>query len=388
MASDFKLSVPGFSSDFTSYESKHHKPQRFVYRKGLTFEEFEDDKLPKVSRATRLLGNNMFNINTAPVLTFKAYYRDPVGEGFKSTTRFRECNVLYFLDDDEMKIYEPPQLNSGLQQGRSRDYYSTIGPSLPHAVDFDAGDWRGNFAGHHTVCLTKGGCIVGKGKFIKPEGGFYTIDDLNINETIFVNGRQFKLINCDPFTRKFLTEMGYRVPSPQPDVYDPITEDRKEMNKLRSYRKPVAKQFKGASFFKNHPRRLRFFGTFGDSKNLFEEERQCILYYDLADGTIKIVEERHSNKWIGGRSDTPVLLRPTLVPKSLECWRPLNVANPLSIRKKEKRWAIFWKLFLLAEVLFLFAVGVVPELDTSHLFQHNTLDDDDPRGTARSFVVT
>ncbi|GFY52305.1 hypothetical protein TNIN_451581 [Trichonephila inaurata madagascariensis] len=120
MASDFKLSVPGFSSDFGSYESKHHKPQRFVYRNGLTFEEIEDDKLPKVSRATRLLGNNMFNINTAPVLTFKAYYRDPLGEGFKSTTRFRECNVLYYLDDDEMKIYEPPQLNSGLPQGKNK----------------------------------------------------------------------------------------------------------------------------------------------------------------------------------------------------------------------------------------------------------------------------
>ncbi|GFU36512.1 EF-hand domain-containing family member C2 [Nephila pilipes] len=170
------------------------------------------------------------------------------------------------------------------------------------------------------------GCIVGKGKFIKPDGGFYTIDDLNIGESLFVNGKEFKIINCDSFTRTFLTEMGYRVPSPQPNVFDPVTKDRKEANKMLSYRKPFPRDFKIASFLKNHPRRLRFYGTYGNNRNLFEDERECTLYYDLANGTIKLVEERSINKWIEGRFDTRVLLRPTLVPKrrhltDSEAWR-------------------------------------------------------------------
>ncbi|GFV43803.1 hypothetical protein TNCV_1658491 [Trichonephila clavipes] len=37
--------------------------------------------------------------------------------------------------------------------GHSRDYYSTIGPSPPHAVDFEA---SGNCAGHLSVGWIKG----------------------------------------------------------------------------------------------------------------------------------------------------------------------------------------------------------------------------------------
>ncbi|GFS62640.1 hypothetical protein TNCV_3737011 [Trichonephila clavipes] len=41
--------------------------------------------------------------------------------------------------------------------GRSRDDYSTIGSSTPHAVDFEAGGWSRNCAGHLTVgCIKEG----------------------------------------------------------------------------------------------------------------------------------------------------------------------------------------------------------------------------------------
>ncbi|GFW33489.1 hypothetical protein TNCV_2210241 [Trichonephila clavipes] len=40
--------------------------------------------------------------------------------------------------------------------GRRRDYYSSIGPSNPHAVDFEAGNWRENCACHLTVDWIKG----------------------------------------------------------------------------------------------------------------------------------------------------------------------------------------------------------------------------------------
>ena len=74
------------------------------------------------------------------------------------------------------------------------------------------------------------GVIVGKGRFYKQKGGYYTIDDLNIGETLVLSGREYKLTNCDAFTRNFLTEMGYKVRSPEPEIEDPITEDRNEVS--------------------------------------------------------------------------------------------------------------------------------------------------------------
>lgn len=79
-------------------------------------------------------------------------------------------------------------------------------------------------------CNILTGCIVGKGRFYKPEGGYYTIDDLNVGKTLVLFGREYKLTNCDNFTRNFLTEMGYKVRSPEPEIEDPITKDRNEVN--------------------------------------------------------------------------------------------------------------------------------------------------------------
>lgn len=83
----------------------------------------------------------------------------------------------------------------------------------------------------------------------------------------------------------------------------------------KSYRKTYVKEYKYGSFFKYHPKTLRFYGSYGDGKNLFEEKREITLYYDLAYGTIRIVEERCKSKWIDGRNDSRILLRATLVPK-------------------------------------------------------------------------
>nr|XP_042898024.1 EF-hand domain-containing family member C2-like [Parasteatoda tepidariorum] len=291
--------VPGFlvKQDEVSF----HKPQRFVFRNGLKIEENLEDKGPKISRASYLVGNDTFNYNNVPSLTFTAFYREKLGDEEKSTTRFRKCNISYFLEDDEMKIYEPCNKNSGLLQG----------------------------------------CIVGKGKFKNPDGGYYTIDDLNIGNTLIVNGREYTLINCDPFTRNFLTEMGFRVRSPQPDVYDAITMDREEMNTPKSYRKPFVKEYKGANFLKYHPKQLRFYGYYGDGKNLFEERKEVTLCYDLASSKIKLVEERGRKE---EKVTTSVILRPTLVPKGIGFPRTASNVEPRvdiqSIRLLMRGWGI------------------------------------------------
>lgn len=41
---------------------------------------------------------------------------------------------------------------------------------------------------------------------------FYTYDQFNVGTEVSFYGRVYKLIDCDPFTRNFLTKLGVRVP--------------------------------------------------------------------------------------------------------------------------------------------------------------------------------
>jgi hypothetical protein len=41
---------------------------------------------------------------------------------------------------------------------------------------------------------------------------FYTYDQFNVGTEVSLYGRVYKLIDCDPFTRNFLTKLGVRVP--------------------------------------------------------------------------------------------------------------------------------------------------------------------------------
>lgn len=55
---------------------------------------------------------------------------------------------------------------------------------------------------------------------------FYTYDLFNVGAEVSFYGRVYKLIDCDPFTRNFLTKLGVRVPpgrnSPRLDSLFPI----------------------------------------------------------------------------------------------------------------------------------------------------------------------
>jgi len=59
------------------------------------------------------------------------------------------------------------------------------------------------------------------------EGQFYTVEDLNIGNTLLVHSRQFQLVNCDKFTANFLTKLGVLLNPPIPLPGDPYTQQRK-----------------------------------------------------------------------------------------------------------------------------------------------------------------
>jgi len=67
-----------------------------------------------------------------------------------------------------------------------------------------------------------------------PDGQFYTVEDLNIGHDLTVYSRQFRLVDCDPFTKNFLTKLGVRLNPPQPIPGDPHGEQRRMVRSCRS----------------------------------------------------------------------------------------------------------------------------------------------------------
>ncbi|GFY42707.1 EF-hand domain-containing family member C2 [Trichonephila inaurata madagascariensis] len=207
---------------------------------------------------------------------------DNRGEPASDRMQFRDCHVLYFVGDGTIKVYEPKLRNSGMFQG----------------------------------------CLVNRSLIPKPEGGFYCLDDLKIGETVVFYGKLFKLLDCDPFTKTFLREMGFRVNSPEPRFIDPVTADRIEKDMHRpNIHKPMKKSHKGKVFLKNFPCVLHFYGIYRRSETLFEEDRYVSLYYQLYDDRIKIIDDEKLRidpefELVGGH-DTYIVLKPTHVPKTL-----------------------------------------------------------------------
>ena len=46
-----------------------------------------------------------------------------------------------------------------------------------------------------------------------------------------IYGRRHRIVECDPFTKSFLTQQGVDVPLPEPEPTDMFTEHRNKVNK-------------------------------------------------------------------------------------------------------------------------------------------------------------
>merc|ERR1719379_1829283 len=97
------------------------------------------------------------------VLRFAAYFQEPVHEDPKENFRVRHCNIYFYLEDGTMMISEPKVENSGIPQG--------------------------TFVKRHRIP--------------KPNGGYYTYQDLKLGVTIIIYCRAFRIVGCDDFTRSF-----------------------------------------------------------------------------------------------------------------------------------------------------------------------------------------
>ncbi|GIY61882.1 EF-hand domain-containing family member C2 [Caerostris darwini] len=262
--------LPGYSS----YGSRNRKKlSRFA-----VFQPIEASREPTFLNF--LEDKQVFKTKDAPVLTFYASFDDR-GEPPRDREKFRDCHILYFVEDDTIKVYEPWKRNSGMPQG----------------------------------------VIVGRNRLRKPQGGLYTLDDLNIGETVIFYGKPFKILDCDPFTKNILKEMGYRVRTPEPKPVDPVSEDRHEQDKhWTTIRRPGEKSMKSQMFLQNFPNCLRFYGIYKRTETQFDEERYVSLYYQLYDGKIKLVDDQLVSDYqfhvLKVDHDCFFLLKPSYVPRT------------------------------------------------------------------------
>ncbi|GFS41557.1 EF-hand domain-containing family member C2 [Nephila pilipes] len=269
------------------------RTRRILPRVGAFFQPVDPPGDPTYMKF--LNDRNIFKKTNAFVLTFHASF-DNRGEPPRDRMKYRNCHVLYFVEDGTIKVYEPKQRNSGTDQG----------------------------------------CLVSRNLIPKPDGGFYCLDDLRIGETVIFFGKSFKLLDCDPFTKRFLTEMGYRPNIPESQFVDPVTEDRIQEDMPRTnIRRPTEKSHKGEVFLNNFPNALHFYCIYTRSETQFEEKRYVSLYYHLYDGRIKIIDDEKLRNYqellrVGGH-DSYLLLKPTHIPKTLRNLSVDNIGNGQAI---------------------------------------------------------
>ena len=229
------------------------------------------------------------------VLTFGAYFKEPVYESPDEPYRVRRLVISYFLEDHTSLISEPRVENSGLPQGP--------------------------FVKRHQIPNEKTG---------KP---FY-FTDFGIGQEISVYGRTMRVFEIDDFTRHFLTDQGISVSENESCPEDPFIVNRNKSKHTRKTLGPPhprdndlmrsceaalgrAAHLMGPDnyrqFLENDGKVLRFYAVWDDRNALYGEVRKFSLHYFLADDTIELSEIHDPNS---GRGNFATLLKRSKLPRT------------------------------------------------------------------------
>lgn len=215
------------------------------------------------------------------VLRYYGYYEESVPESAIEKHRVRRIVVQYFLEDDTMSVSEPRQDNSGI---------STQGTMVKrHQIPRQNGD----------------GCI--------------TYADLGVGQTVTFYGRDFHLVDCDRFTREFMSNLGVEMPEAIPypvDDYE-ARNSKPRPAKLESVATTInASGMKvklsqseiraTKQFLQNDRKVLRFGAMWDDTKALYGRKHFFTLYYFLSEDSIELVEKNENNS---GRDPFPSFIR-------------------------------------------------------------------------------
>jgi hypothetical protein len=209
----------------------------------------------------------------------------------------RKVNLTYFIEDNTIQIVERPSLNSGIPQGT----------------------------------------LVERTQVAKPDGdGIFMPHDMKLGEILQIFGRNYRLVDADYATRKYVrNELGVAesaaltVPR---DAYEELRKeaepggDAEEWGKYHS-KKNANKDFMAASigrFVDNSGREgfikfgndtINFLCVWDNTTQLYGDKMQFSLKYHLADDTLEIFSVQTANS---GRDTNTKLLKRSHLPKRMD----------------------------------------------------------------------
>ena len=214
------------------------------------------------------------------MLTFHAYFQEPVVENPNENYRIRKCIVYYYLDDDTLHIIEKKIENSGINQGVFLKRHK-----VPHPDDSSVN---------------------------------YSWSDLNLGMNLNVYGRVFRIVDCDEFTRRFYQNEGRALNPPEQYPDDPFQQTRAMINMkqippdLAEHKNYIEVMLKGGrpnknleSFLQND-RKVLSFSIVWEDRSYDGGDKFFILNYFLADQTVEVKEIIEQNS---GKTPFPMLLK-------------------------------------------------------------------------------
>jgi hypothetical protein len=288
-------SKPGPASDKAKQmaeQVRHHSSWRLVASQmGLTADfartgpQGLDDQPPQVQENMRWPRvTPAWMKHDKQVLRFYAFFQESIPERPDENSRYRQCVIMYFMEDGSTMITEPKQENSGIPQGA--------------------------FLKRHRVP--------------KPDkSGFVGPADFAVGEPIEIYGRVFHVTGADRFTRWFFEENGIELGPDEPAVEDMFEKKYKftktaekgglalsrlvvESKQLNSHMLgiPPADR-KLTQFLENDGKVLRFY-AYWDDPTLYGARIYVICHYFLSDNTFEVNEAHARNS---GRDNYPVFYK-------------------------------------------------------------------------------
>ncbi|XP_055388242.1 EF-hand domain-containing protein 1-like [Condylostylus longicornis] len=219
------------------------------------------------------------------ILTFFAFFKPPGRDPDSSneTMRPRRVNILYFLADDSITVFEPAIMNSGLLQGR----------------------------------------LVRRGKVSKNSIDYYSWKDLNIGIDIEINDFIFHITDCDQFTKDFLKSQGVDLNKAEICTSFTSLDNISTENKNEISKQPAKKDDKLKKFLQFNGKVLKFDVLLYEPNLENGNNLTYTMLYFLEDDTIALKELEENRK---GRDNFPLFLKRSKVPKNRE--KGLCKTNP------------------------------------------------------------
>jgi len=312
---------------------KGQKKGTFTFVNGQIF--MKDDALPAVEKGAaesqsvvnigaaqsgvllKSKANKSENINIT--LTFQAYFEEMFDKGDRQELRIRKCNIYYFLENGTMAIVEKPQLNSGIPQGT----------------------------------------LVRRGIVHTPDGTAYSPEDFRLGEEICVYGRNYRLVDCDSATRKYLRRnLQVNESSPLDIPVDDYDEFRKTIqpdlsderwgrfnckkNEGTKYQQAKMGANPDANngregFIRYGDKTVQFLCVWDNTGTMYGDRVHFSLCYHLCDDTVEIYSLPNKNS--GGKDQFSRLLKRSQLPLFFGGLRDLQAARD---QEKFYHWTDFY----------------------------------------------